>query len=426
MPRRLAARSQSRRALASARRQVDELRGEHGRRGGSQAARRRRGDLRRLRRLRARGHRHEHVVEERSDAVHAGARPRHPRRSHARPCSSSPRRAATRSRKAPTILEDVLGADEAFTSSSVREVMPLIEVDGVALGRGPAADELQRRCAPPRRRRSASVRDAVAAGLVGTLSACQRARSGLAAWRSRTACSSGPTSWAAAVRTRTASCTSRPGRNRASGTRWTHRCCVGHFVSLKRSRCFPWFDALPQARFPFARPAVVGSIVASSLVARGLRRSTLSPGGKEVAAGAVSLLPAVLALRGSGLAEYHGAEHVSIGTYENDARAPKEHPRCGSQLIAPMLASSLAANVAAAWAPAAARGFARLLGTDGRHRSLRRGLRVDDPESGEPARESSGSARARAATPLLHGGAVGRTGRGRRCGPRRACLALER
>ena len=50
-------------------------------------------------------------------------------------------------------LEDVLGADEAFTSSSVREVMPLIEVDGVALGRGPAADELKRRCASPRRRR---------------------------------------------------------------------------------------------------------------------------------------------------------------------------------------------------------------------------------------------------------------------------------
>ena len=41
------------------------------------------------------------------------------------------------------LLDDVLGADEAFTSSSVREVMPLIEVDGVALGRGPAADALQ-------------------------------------------------------------------------------------------------------------------------------------------------------------------------------------------------------------------------------------------------------------------------------------------
>jgi 4-amino-4-deoxychorismate lyase len=40
-------------------------------------------------------------------------------------------------------LEDLLDADEAFTSSSVREVMPLVEIDGRALGRGPAADELQ-------------------------------------------------------------------------------------------------------------------------------------------------------------------------------------------------------------------------------------------------------------------------------------------
>jgi 4-amino-4-deoxychorismate lyase len=41
------------------------------------------------------------------------------------------------------LLDDVLGADEAFTTSSVREVMPLVEVDGVSLGRGPAADALQ-------------------------------------------------------------------------------------------------------------------------------------------------------------------------------------------------------------------------------------------------------------------------------------------
>ncbi len=40
-------------------------------------------------------------------------------------------------------LADLLGADEAFTSSSVREVMPLVEVDGTPLGRGPAADALQ-------------------------------------------------------------------------------------------------------------------------------------------------------------------------------------------------------------------------------------------------------------------------------------------
>jgi 4-amino-4-deoxychorismate lyase len=40
-------------------------------------------------------------------------------------------------------LERLLEADEAFTSSSVREVLPLVEVDGTPLGRGPAADTLQ-------------------------------------------------------------------------------------------------------------------------------------------------------------------------------------------------------------------------------------------------------------------------------------------
>jgi 4-amino-4-deoxychorismate lyase len=41
-------------------------------------------------------------------------------------------------------LERLLEADEAFTSSSVREVLPLVEVDGTPLGRGPASDALQR------------------------------------------------------------------------------------------------------------------------------------------------------------------------------------------------------------------------------------------------------------------------------------------
>ena len=40
-------------------------------------------------------------------------------------------------------LGELAGADEAFTSSSVREVMPVTELDERPLGRGPAADELQ-------------------------------------------------------------------------------------------------------------------------------------------------------------------------------------------------------------------------------------------------------------------------------------------
>lgn len=40
-------------------------------------------------------------------------------------------------------LERLARADEAFTSSSVREVMPVVELDGRALGRGPASERLQ-------------------------------------------------------------------------------------------------------------------------------------------------------------------------------------------------------------------------------------------------------------------------------------------
>jgi 4-amino-4-deoxychorismate lyase len=40
-------------------------------------------------------------------------------------------------------LDDLRAAEEVFTSSSVREIMPLVEIDGVPVSRGPAADELQ-------------------------------------------------------------------------------------------------------------------------------------------------------------------------------------------------------------------------------------------------------------------------------------------
>jgi hypothetical protein len=124
--------------------------------------------------------------------------------------------------------------------------------------------------------------------------------------------------------------------------------------------------ALPQARFAFERPSVLAAILGTAVAARALRRSRLSPGTRELAAAGVAFLPAALALRGPELAAYHGAEHISIGTYENGGTpAPKEHPRCGSQLIAPMVATSLAANVVAAKAPAGTRGLARIAGTAG-------------------------------------------------------------
>ena len=55
----------------------------------------------------------------------------------------------------------------------------------------------------------------------------------------------------------------------------------------------------------------------------------------------LGVLPALAALRDRDLAAYHGVEHKAIGAYEkgslDPATAPKEHERCGSNLIAPML-----------------------------------------------------------------------------------------
>ena len=177
----------------------------------------------------------------------------------------------------------------------------------------------------------------------------------------------GPTAWAVAVRDEEGTLHVASGKkpSLAPAARAKFPVLRGPIALAEAFALLPLVRRrLPLVRFPFERRAVLGSMAFSALVARRLRGSKLSPGGRELAAAAVSLLPAALALRGPGLAAYHGAEHVSIGTYENGGeRAPKEHPRCGSQLIAPMLVSSLAANVAAAQVPAAARGMARVVGT---------------------------------------------------------------
>ena len=175
----------------------------------------------------------------------------------------------------------------------------------------------------------------------------------------------GPTSWGCAVRESDGTLHVASGRKPRFADRVSAPVLRGPLRLAEAFAVLPVVRrALPQVRFPFEQPAVLGSIIASSVAARILRRSgRLSAGGRELAAGAVTLVPAALAIRGPDLAAYHGAEHVSIGTYETGAPAPKEHPRCGSQLIAPLLASSLLANVAVSRFPRAVRGVARLAGT---------------------------------------------------------------
>jgi uncharacterized protein YqhQ len=117
---------------------------------------------------------------------------------------------------------------------------------------------------------------------------------------------------------------------------------------------------LPEARLPFERPAVLAAMAGGVVVTHVVRGSALGPATKELAAGIASLGPALVALRGSTLAAYHGAEHISIGTYEHGERREKEHERCGSHLVGPMLATMAVGNALAAKAPAHLRGPARL------------------------------------------------------------------
>jgi uncharacterized protein YqhQ len=117
---------------------------------------------------------------------------------------------------------------------------------------------------------------------------------------------------------------------------------------------------LPEARLPFERPSVIAATLASAFTVQAVRRSpSLGETARELLAGALSLAPALFALRGGELAAYHGAEHVSIGTYEHGEKRAKEHERCGSHLIGPLLAASAAGNVLASRAPAHLRGPAR-------------------------------------------------------------------
>ena len=77
-----------------------------------------------------------------------------------------------------------------------------------------------------------------------------------------------------------------------------------------------------------------------------VRGSRLRPIPQELVSSLLALTPAVLALRNNDLAAYHGAEHISIGTYEHNEARAREHERCGSHLIGPMLATTAVANAA--------------------------------------------------------------------------------
>ena len=143
----------------------------------------------------------------------------------------------------------------------------------------------------------------------------------------------GPTHWAAAVRDKQGNIQVASGRkprvkgvDGVPGVRGVVRLGEAFAVIplVKRT--------MPAAKLPFESPAVIGVAAAASLGGAQLRKRLRGVGG-ESAAALVSLAPAVCALRGGELAQYHGVEHKAIAAYESPDEATdaadtnKEHDR---------------------------------------------------------------------------------------------------
>jgi uncharacterized protein YqhQ len=163
----------------------------------------------------------------------------------------------------------------------------------------------------------------------------------------------GPTHWAAAVRTREGEIKVASGPKPDLGGRATQR-IPGVRGVARLAEAFAVIPlvkrALPEAMLPMQDVKTLGAMGAAALGGQAIRSGGRGTLGREAAVAAVSLMPALLALRSGDLASYHGVEHKAIGAYEDEeetADATKEHERCGSNLVAPLLASAMAGSVAA-------------------------------------------------------------------------------
>jgi uncharacterized protein YqhQ len=172
----------------------------------------------------------------------------------------------------------------------------------------------------------------------------------------------GPKAWACAIRTEDGQLKVTAQRKRFSGAAVEQPLLRGPARLLDAMAIIPQIRrALPEAKLPFQRPAVLATMLGSATVVKLVRGSGMvGPAAQELVSGLLSVAPAALALRGSDVAAYHGAEHISIGSYEQGKRAAKEHDRCGSHLLGPLLATTAIGNTVAARAPAHLRTAARL------------------------------------------------------------------
>jgi uncharacterized protein YqhQ len=163
----------------------------------------------------------------------------------------------------------------------------------------------------------------------------------------------GPTAWAAAVRT------ADGGIRVASGQR--PRLRAADRVPLVRGvvRMSEMLATLPiiRRRLPDARLSFEhGSVAAAAALCTALAAVVRRRGGfrAELASTLIGVVPSLVTLRSRDLVRYHGAEHKTVAGYERGVEASttaKEHERCGSHLVAPLLLGAAGAAGLASRAP---------------------------------------------------------------------------
>jgi uncharacterized protein YqhQ len=162
----------------------------------------------------------------------------------------------------------------------------------------------------------------------------------------------GPTHWAAAVRTDAGEIKVASGPKPDLGARAAEGFPGVRGVAklMEAMAVIPLVKrTLPEARLPMQDAKTLGAMGAAALGGQAIRKAGRGLA-REAAVALVSVAPALLALRSGDLAAYHGVEHKAIAAYEDDsdaADATKEHDRCGSHLVAPMLTAAAVGNVAA-------------------------------------------------------------------------------
>ncbi|MGK2878592.1 MAG: DUF1385 domain-containing protein [Solirubrobacterales bacterium] len=165
----------------------------------------------------------------------------------------------------------------------------------------------------------------------------------------------GPTMWAAAVRDKHDQIIVKSGKvprlrgplDNVPGVRGVMRLAESMIVvPLVRMR-------LRQARLPFENARVVGAAATTMAISMAVRQRSKRGVGSEAALAVLGMAPALISLKVGETAQYHGVEHKAIAAYElgGDPTDPdvieaaaKEHERCGSHLVAPMMIAGIAGD----------------------------------------------------------------------------------